>query len=101
MIVCKGLQDSGKVFALLKALSDLQATSHSGQGAIITSFEELSKLLKVEEVAMRVLLYGAEQVGLLERGADVVMEAGILLTGDVSTLVNRLEDTQAQDTAHR
>jgi len=101
MIVRKGLQDSGKVYALLEALSDLQATSHSAQGGIITSFEELSKLLKVEEVAMRVLLHGAEQVGLLERGADVVMEAGILLTGDVSTLVSRLEDVQAQDTAHR
>ncbi len=99
MIARKGLQGSGKVYELLTALSNLLATSHSGQSEIITSFEDLSKMLKVEEVVMRVLLHGAEQVGLLERRADVVMEAGVLLTGDVLTLVSRLENVQAQDTA--
>src|SRR5216683_3152975 len=99
MIARKGLQGSGKVYELLTALSNLLATSHSGQSEIITSFEDLSQMLKVEEVVMRVLLHGAEQVGLLERRADVVMEAGVLLTGDVLTLVSRLENVQAQDTA--
>ena len=99
MIARKSLQDSGKAYELLEVLTELQTTSHSENGEIITSFEDLSKTLKVEEVVMRVLLHGAEQVGLLQRGLDVVMEAGILLTGDVATLITRLQDAQAQDMA--
>ncbi len=101
MIARKGMQNSDKIHALLDALSDLQTTSHGQHDNIITSFEELSKMLNVDEVAIRVLIHGAEQVGLLERGADVIMEAGILLTGNISALVRRLEDAQAQDVALR
>lgn len=101
MIARKGMQDSDRIYALLDALSELQATSHLAYDEILTSFEELSKMLKVEEVAIRVLLHGAEQVGLLERGADVIMEAGILLTGNISDLVGRLENAQARIVATR
>src|SRR6266571_2621558 len=101
MIARKGLQGSGKVFELLEVLSELHATSHSENSDIITTFEDLSKTLKVEEVVMRVLLHGAEQVGILQRGPDVVMEAGVLLTGDVATLVTRLQNAQAQGIAFK
>ena len=101
MIARKGLQGSGKVFELLEVLSELRANSHLENSDIITTFEDLSKTLKIEEVVMRVLLHGAEQIGLLQRGPDVVMEAGVLLTGDVTTLITRLQNAQAQGIAFK
>jgi len=95
-IARKGLQDAGKIYALLAVLGDPQANTSFSQGNIITSFEDLSKTLKVEEVAIRVLIHGAEGVGLLHRGDDVVMEAGVLLNGEISAFASQFDDEQTQ-----
>jgi len=98
-IARKGLQKLEDVDALLMVLSDLQAVSTLSQGQILTSFEYVSKALKTEEAKIRVLLHGAEQVGLLQRGPDVVMEAGVLISGDPSALAEGFHDSHKQGAA--
>jgi ATP-dependent DNA helicase RecQ len=98
-IARKGLQRLEDVEALLMVLSELQTTSALSQGSVLTSFEYLSKVLKTEEATIRVLLHGAEQVGLLQRGPDVVMEAGVLISGDPSTLVEGFQDLRKKGVA--
>ncbi len=98
-IARKGLQKTEDVDALLAVLSDLQTTSPLPQGQLLTSFEYLSKSLKMEEATIRVLLHGAEQVGLLQRGSDVVMEAGVLISGNPSTLLEQVHASHKRSTA--
>lgn len=98
LLARKGLHESKDVIALFSVLTDLQATTSLPGGQILTSFEDLAKALKVEEVAVRVLIHGSEQAGLLERGADVVMNAGILMSEDIPDLIVQLNDVQAQAT---
>jgi ATP-dependent DNA helicase RecQ len=100
-IARKGLQDVGKIYALLAMLDDLQANAFFSQEHMITSFEDLSKTLEVDEVAIRVLIYGAERVGLLRRGPDVITEAGVLLSGEISAFASQFDDEQNQRAAVR
>jgi len=96
-IARRGWQEQGAVSALLNSLNSLETNN-----LILTSFEVLSKSLdNMDEVALRVLLHNAEQVGLLRRGEDVVLQAGILLSVDPIELVNQLPDASAQTEAIR
>lgn len=96
-IARKNAQESENIYALLAILQDVQAGSlaHSHDG-ILTSFAELSQQLSIEEGAIRVLLHGAEQVGLLQRGPDIITEAGILVSGAISELAARFEKQSDQ-----
>lgn len=98
LIARKGVQNSEEASALLDTLADTQVAIPLANGYILTSFENLAKALSMEEVAVRVLLHAAEQTELLQRGADVVMEAGILISRDIPELVARLTDARAQAT---
>ncbi|MGH2510242.1 MAG: hypothetical protein ACRDHZ_22940, partial [Ktedonobacteraceae bacterium] len=92
----KNVQESKNIYALLAILQDLQANSLIANGDILTSFDELSQQLGVEEGALRVLLHGAEQVGLLQRGPDVITEAGIFVSEPISTLVAQFDKSDDQ-----
>jgi len=97
LIARKGIQDAGKIYALLAVLQDIRSNSlNILQENIMISFEDLSKLLEVEEVAIRVLIHGAERVGLLQRGPDVIMEAGVLLNGEIAAFASSFTDEQTQ-----
>jgi len=95
-IARKGMQESADLGALLPVLSNLQTTITLPGGQILTSFEDLAKTLKVDEVAVRVLVHSAEQAGLLRRGTDVVMEAGVLISDDIPKLAVLFDDVQMQ-----
>ncbi len=97
-IARKGLQESADVDALLATLVSLQNATLLTNGHILTSFDDLAKTMRVDEVAARVLVHGAEQTGLLQRGADVVMEAGVLISDEIPNLVSQLQDAQTQAT---
>jgi ATP-dependent DNA helicase RecQ len=101
LIARKGLQDAGKIYALLAILEDIRSNATLSQENIIISFNDLSRTLGVEEVAIRVLIHGAERVGLLRRGPDVITEAGVLLNGDISAFAAQFEDEQTQHTVIR
>nr|BBH87546.1 hypothetical protein KTC_22970 [Thermosporothrix sp. COM3] len=90
----KSKQESSNIYALLALLGDLQLAA--GEAPLITSFESLSRSLDLEEVSIRVLIHGAERVGLLERGEDVILEAGVLLTGDIIQLSQAFIDMHTQ-----
>jgi ATP-dependent DNA helicase RecQ len=98
-IARKGLQAQDDVQSLLNALSALQATSTMANGQILTSFEDLAKILMVDETAIRVLLHSAEHAGLIQRGPDVTLEGGILISGDISEVIINLGNAKAQATA--
>jgi ATP-dependent DNA helicase RecQ len=93
-IARKNAQESENIYALLAILQDMHVSSQLSDGGILTSFAELSQLLGVEEGAIRVLLHGAEQVGLLQRGPDVITEAGIFVSDTISTLAARFEESR-------
>lgn len=95
-IARQGLKDAGKIYDLLAVMEDMQANTSSSQGEIITLFEDLSKRLEIEEAAVRVLIHGAERVGLLQRGPDIIMEAGVLLNGEVPALASQFDDEQTR-----
>jgi ATP-dependent DNA helicase RecQ len=97
-IAQKGRQEHGNIQALLDFLAHLQETAPGLGGQILTSFEYLAKTLKIEEAAVRVLMHGAEQVGLVQRLPDVVLEARLLVSGEVTDLVKGLNSTQPQAT---
>lgn len=95
-IARKGLQAQDDVQSLLDALSALQATSALANGQILTSFEDLCEILMVDETAIRVLLHSAEHTGLIQRGPDVALEGGILISGDISEIVANLGNAKSQ-----
>jgi ATP-dependent DNA helicase RecQ len=95
-IAKKNVQESENIYALLAVLQDPQANSLAAGGDILTSFDELSQQLGIEEGAIRVLLHGAEQVGLLKRGADVITEAGIFVSDTIPALVACFETSHEQ-----
>lgn len=95
-IARKNAQESENIYALLAVLQDLQASSQILGGGILTSFAELSQQLGIEEGAIRVLLHGAEQVGLLQRGPDVITEAGIFVSDTIPALATRFENSLDQ-----
>lgn len=87
----KNVQESTHIYALLAVLQDLQTHALTAHGDILTSFDELSQLLDIEEGALRVLLHGAEQVGLLQRGPDIITEAGIFVSETIPTLLTQFD----------
>src|SRR5216683_133242 len=95
-IARKNAQESENIYALLAVLQDLQASSQIPGGDILTSFAELSQQLGIEEGAIRVLLHGAEQVGLLQRGPDVITEAGIFVRDAIPALAACFEKSHDQ-----
>jgi len=97
-IARKNAYGSQNVYALLAILQDMQITSQIPDGGILTSFAELSQQLGVEEGVVRVLLHGAEQVGLLQRGHDVITDAGLFVSDSISTLAARFEESHEQST---
>ncbi len=97
----KGQQEQRGGDALLDMLSNSQAVKALPDGFILTSFEDLARMMGAEEAFIRVLIHSAEQAGLLQRGPDVVLEAGILLSTDISELVAHGDETPFQDPARR
>lgn len=97
-IARKNLQESENIYALLGVLQELQAHSLTGTDEILTSFEDLALQLGIEEGAVRVLLHGAEKVGLLTRGPDVITEAGIFVSDAIPTLAACFENAQERQT---
>ncbi|GHO61272.1 hypothetical protein KSC_001640 [Ktedonobacter sp. SOSP1-52] len=95
-IARKNAYDGRNIYALLAILQDIQAESPTPDRSILTSFAELSQQLEIEEGAIRVLLHGAEQVGLLQRGPDVITEAGIFVSDSISALAARFEEEHDQ-----
>ena len=100
-IARKGLRENEVVRDLLLAFENAEAIALLPNGCILTSFEDLAKALKADEVTVRVLIHAAERAGLLERREDVVMEAGILIGEAIHDLVSRLPGLQERITSQK
>lgn len=95
-IARKGWQEQNIAATLLARLKQMAEGDK-----VLTSFEQLSEKLDTEEVTLRVLVHQAEQCGLLRRGPDVVLQARMLLSLDISQLTARLSDPSARNQATR
>ncbi|HEX2913497.1 MAG TPA: RecQ family ATP-dependent DNA helicase [Chloroflexia bacterium] len=95
-IARKGWQDQGVIPELLKLLAQM-----ADNNRVLTSFEILSERLNVDEVALRVLVYNAEQAGLLKRGQDVILNADLLLSLDIDQITASLADEPQRLEARR
>ena len=85
-IARKGTFEANAVEELLNTLGS-DAVQTLADGLVVTTFERVAQAMAQDEVLTRVLMHGAAQVGLVERGEDVVMSATLLVSMSHDTLL--------------